>query len=319
MVDPPKEPTEPTPPETSTTGFGAIAQKLKRRTTDLLALAILAIGILAVGTKVSRWWKQSPEDVTPAPLAVPRSLQIGEDGNGVTLEFGELNQALFRQVITGDAASAGEQLEQIALAQLSKVSLAESSPSLAEQRLLEELASVRVSRTLPAGEALYRIGEDLPMVIVTRSIANSKNGKPSESRRVVTWARAFPRGANEWLVVLFYPTNGKAASRGNEVAIPLPQGATRIQSIRDALGQSWIAFRGAGPIAEWQRHFDREFRDRDWDRVQPWRETSSGWTVAFASSKTRQTAVIWLGRNADGDCEGMLLIEAVPSNAPSSE
>jgi hypothetical protein len=319
MVDPPKEPTEQTTPETSAKGFGAIAQKLKRRTTDLLALAILAIGLLAVGTKVGRWWKQSPEDVAPAEWAAPRSMQIGEEGSGVTLEFGELNQALFRQIITGDATSAGEQLEQIALAQLGKVSLAGSSLSPAEQRLLEELASVPVSRSLPTGEAVYRIGADLPMVIVTRSISDETNENATEHQRVVIWARAFPKGADKWLVVLFYPVNGKAVSSGDEVAIPLPIGATRIQSVRDASGQSWIAFRGVGPIAEWQRHFDWEFRIRDWDRVQPWAEVGTGWTVAFASSKTRQRAEIWLGRKADGTCEGMLLIEAVPSNAPNSE
>ena len=56
-------------------------------------------------------------------------------------EFGKLKQALFRKGIQGDAESAGEQLEQIAVDRLPNVSLDDSPPTPAEEKLLEELAN----------------------------------------------------------------------------------------------------------------------------------------------------------------------------------
>lgn len=307
MVDPPPSPSEPASPDSSGIGFGALARKLKRRTTDLLALAIIAIGLLAVGAKISRWWKQSPQDVIPPQTISSKVAPWGDAG--VSMEFGQLNHALFRQFISGDANAAREQLEEISIGQLSKVSLAPNPPSLSEKKLLKELGNVPVSRTLPTGESLYRIGEDLPLVIVTRLFPEPGKDQSLESHRVVCWARAFPQSENQWLVVLFHPIDGSAQPSPAESGIPLPPGSERIQSLSDASGQTWIAFRGAGSILKWQRHFDQVLNDQSWDSLRSWQSTGSGWTAAFRSKDQTQRAEIWFTIDAEGICEGMLLIE----------
>jgi hypothetical protein len=113
---------------------------------------------------------------------------------------------------------------------------------------------------------------------------------------------------------LFHPVAGFSPSEPGEGAIPLPMGSERIQSLSDAEGQSWIAFRGAGEVAEWKAHFDRAFDGRNWDRLRPWSQTGSGWTAAFQSSEKQEQAEVWLTVNADGVCEGMLLVEPVRAN-----
>lgn len=319
MVDPQNSQPDPAAPGPQGGGYAVIAQKLKSRTTDLLALAILAIGCLAIGAKVAQWWKQSPEDVNHPQLATPQTALWGQAGTPVTMEFGELKQALLRQVITGDAASAGEQLEQIAVGQLPKVSLAPDPPSAGELKLLEELQNVTASRILPTGESLYRIGEDLPMVIITRSFPDKSDEKSPGGSRVVCWARAFPQDEDRWGVILFHPIDRTSPSDAGEEIIPLPMGSERIQSLSDAKGQSWTAFRGTGPIMQWQLHFDRAFQDRNWDRILPWSKTGSGWNSAFETPEKTHRAGIWLMVNTEDVCEGMLLIEAFPTGGDASE
>lgn len=319
MVDPQNPKPDPTTPNPTGGGYAAIAQKLKSRTTDLLALAILAIGFLAIGAKAARWWKQSPEDVGTPQAAAPELAQWGQAETPVTMEFGQLNQALLRQVIIGDAASAGDQLERIAVEQLPEVSLASKSPSLAEQKLLEELGDAPVSRRLLTGESLYRIGDDLPMVIITKSFSGTSQEKSQDSSRVVCWARAFPQDENQWVVILFHPTDRLAATNTGEGTIPLPTGSEQIQSLRDADGRSWIGFRGAGPIQDWQSHFDHAFQERNWERIRPWSNIGSGWVGAFQSPEKMQRAEIWFSVNAEDVCEGMLLREPIPSGGRASK
>jgi hypothetical protein len=120
-------------------------------------------------------------------------------------------------------------------------------------------------------------------------------------------------------LVLFHPVDGSTQSSRGENPIALPKNSTPIHSLRDQAGQSWTAFRGTGPIAQWQRHFDSEFRDQRWDRVHAWSETGTGRTAAFASAKSQQRAEVWLRQNAEGVCEGMLLIESALPAARGSK
>lgn len=309
MVEPPHDPPESTPPSQVSGGFSKLSQKMARRTTDLIGVAILAIGLLAVGSKIGRWWNTDPEEVAAPITPLPTRQPWDSEGLGVSLEWGELNYVIHHQIISGDAEVARERLEEIALGKSSHISTPTFEATKAEKKLLEELNDVAATRQLESGGELYRFNSHLPMVILTLPATPSPTNSPkTETHRVVCWGRAFPQSQNQWMVFLFYSAGAKSPPMAGNPTIPLPNGCRKVQRMQDASGQSWLGFRGAGSIEEGQRHFDHWFQDRDWRRLRGWSKTGSAWTVQFQSRETRQRSDIWLNVTTDGEWEGMIFL-----------
>ncbi len=313
MTDLPEETSHAQAPPPEPAGFAKIARSLTRRTTDLLAVAILAVGLLAVGGKLTRWWNTSPEDVASNIPPLPQTRPWGAGGQGVTLEWGDLDYAIHHQMVKGDVSSAAEQLEQIALGRFVEIRLPRHPPSRAELNLLAELEKVPPSRTLPSGEAVYRFGPELPMVLITKPDTRSSESDDSPSSRVVCWARAFPKSAEDWMVIVLLAAESQSSDSRNEADIPLPAGCRRIQAIHDAGGSSWLSFRGSGPVRDWQVHFEDWFAKQNWTMARPWSNTGGTWTAAFVSPQINQRADVWLNDHPNGSGEGMVLREIVSS------
>ncbi len=298
----------PAEPETET-GFKSLSQKILSRTTDLLGVSILAVGLLTVGGKLSRWWNTSPTEISAVPAtSLPEVHAWGESGQGVTMDWGDTGQVFHHQEIAGDTASIAERLEKIALANLASASIPQGSPSDREMKLLSELAKVNPSEILSSGESLYRIGEGLPLLVIT---------KPEEGttkHRVMCWARAFPKSPARWLVVLIFASDSKTKSAVGKVSIPLPRGCKTIQRLHDANGRSWVSFRGAGPVAEWRRHFDIWFANQNESRLREWTLTESTWAAGYQIKQRNQQAEVWLHPHPKGDWEGLLILEPLSSS-----
>ena len=161
-----------------------------------------------------------------------------------------------------------------------------------------KLAKVPVARTLKTGELLYRVGENLPMVVMT------------SQDRVVCWARAFPRSENQWMVFLFYSVGSQSRSIAGQQVIPLPDGCQRIQRIQDPGGQTWVGFRGTGPLLEGQRHFDRWFADQDWKVRRDWWQSEGAWQAVFGHPSKKTKATIWVKSQKKDTWDGMLFLES---------
>ena len=81
----------------------SLSQKIMRRTTDLLAVAIVAVGLLAVWGKLGRWWNTAdPPDVTVMPLPAESINPWGQNGESVTLAWGDLGYAIHHQIVADD-------------------------------------------------------------------------------------------------------------------------------------------------------------------------------------------------------------------------
>ena len=308
MIDPPEDTPDSEAPPAEPRGFAKVARSLSRKTTDLLAVAILAVGLLAVGGKLTRWWNTSPEDVASNIPPLPPTGAWGTGGQGVTLAWGDLDYAIHHQMVKGDAQTAAEQLEQIALDRLAEIRWPASPLTQAEVKLLAELEKVPPSRRLQSGEAVYRFGPDLPLVLITKPASHH-----SPSARVVCWARAFPKSAEDWMVIVLSAGGSHTSGSRNPEDIPLPAGCRRIQAIQDAGGSSWLSFRGTAAVRDWQVHFGNWFAKRDWTITRPWSNTGSTWTAAFVSPQKDQRADVWLSENPNGVGEGMVLREGVSS------
>ena len=292
-------------------GFAKVSQTLRRRTTDLLALAILAVGLLAIGGKVSRWWGKSPEEAAPRAQNPPRPLAWGAGGEGVSMEWGDLEYAIHRQRLTGDAETVGGRLEDLVISYVPKITPPEFPPSDAEVKLLSELKTIPASRSLDSGTRLYRLGEHLPMILLTRLVG--------DSRRVVCWARAFPQSQTEWMAFLFYSAKTDATQAAPFQQIPLPEGSQRIQSLHEKGQRSWIGFKGPGPARDWQSHFDDWFAEADWKPIREWSQTPSGWTAAYQSADEKQRADIWLNRQTNEEWTGMIFVERLPNRPAQTD
>lgn len=307
MIDLPPDSSEPKPTD-KIGGFAKLSTKIAGRTTDLIGVAILTIGLFAVGGKIGRWWHTDPHEVNVPQGSLPSIEPWDTAGAGVSLEWGDLNYAIHHQTLSGDAAAAGERLEEIAVAKFAQVTGPDILPTEAEKKLLAELQDVPPTRSLERGGRLYRFGPQLPMVILTQAATSSLPSGHSETRRVVCWGRAFPQAPQQWMAFLFYAAEGPASGRTNEWVIPLPDGCRKLQRMRDASGQSWTAFRGRSSLGEAKRHFDHWFQDHDWQVQRGWSETGSGWTARFHSREASQTADLWLNPSANGAWEGMLFL-----------
>lgn len=313
MVRPPPMNASPLSPSDSANGAAArpsglarLARWIGRRTTDLLAIAIVAVGLLSVGGQVSRWWSTDPPTLTSA-AATPAGEHWGRGGTPVSLEFDGLAYTLRRQTIAGDLPAASNQLLAIGRELTPTAPLPAAPPADAERRMLAE-----IHRATPAATAdnwrLYRFDLPLPMIVGTRSTATASGGRgrqPPESQRpwsgsardhsqgapdsgglrpplaerVVCWGRAFPASDTTWTLFLFHTPHATAA--GPLPELPLPAGSRRQHALRDESGLAWIGFEGAGTPAAWRQQLDDGFQNIHWQRPLPWQSTGTTWTARF--------------------------------------
>ena len=291
--------------EESPAGFRRLARQITRRTTDLLAIAIVTVCLLAIGGQVSQWWQTSPDDVSPSNVPGYTGTAWGAGGTPVSLEFEGLAFTLRRQTVAGDEQAAAEGLMSAAR----EIAAGNAAPAgeieKSERALLEALRALE-----PADEVgtsrIYRFDLPLPMVLVTRRDSSEDDGRAAKERaerqdpltppgsplstraeeaaeRVVCWGRAFPVGETSWRLFLFHSPHSGAASAGAG-DIPLPPRSRRLHSIRDHSGLCWIGFTGAGSPRQWMRFFDGSLAERGWERTSEWRIDDRSCAARFISA-----------------------------------
>ena len=96
----------------------------------------------------------------------------------------------------------------------------------------------------------------------------------------------------------------------------LPAGCRRIQAIHDAGGSSWLAFRGPGPVRDWQTHFEDWFASTGLGKNAAVVENRNDLDGDVSFPATPRAGGCVAERNPNGFWEGMILREAVsPANA----
>lgn len=284
--------------ETKPTGIRRLAQRITRRTTDLLAIAIVAVGLLAVGGKLSNWWSTEPAtDIAPLPASSPK---WGMGGDSVTLEFGDWPWALEKRVIAGDAKEATATLEST-VQRLAKTVGVPGPLNDAEKKLLAALAKAEVANRTRDGITMYRMGQSLPMMIATRI----ENPDGDRTTRVAGWGRAFPIDNGNWMIYAFSPTGESTTSTG-DIDIPLPPESRKVHALKDQTGRGWIGFEGEGPFSLWAAHFTK-LAATQWQTAQPWTEHPTGWTAVYR--KGTSAIRIHITQGGNDRLSGLIVIE----------
>ena len=309
-------------------GFRRLARQIVRRTTDLLAITIVTVCLLAVAGHVSHWWQASPEEVSPSNAPGYTGTAWGAGGTPVSLEFDGLAFTLRRQMVEGDEQAAAGGL----MAAAREIAAGDAVPAgkihQSEGALIEALGEIEPAEEVGSFR-IYRFDLPIPMVLVTRRmLSESGEGRAREgserqepltlpglsrraeevAERVVCWGRAFPVGDRSWRLFLFHSPEGGAARAGAR-DIPLPPGSRKLHSIRDHSGLCWIGFAGEGSPRQWMRFFDRSLAERGWEHTSEWRIDDRSCAARFTSAgDSAGTVDVHVSTAGQGQLSGMMAV-----------
>lgn len=293
MPDEPSPSTTDSPPAAepvgSPPGLTAVARRVSRRTTDLLAISIIAIGIFSVSGRLSDWWNTPPESVLAPSQIVPEV--VGSDvawpemDIPVGLNLGDLPVRVERLQVRGDR----KKLEGIIFARMRSVLGSEQPPLPAgsETRITKAAAKLEglLSRIKPVEEKsgtwrIYRLDEPgtpgfSAMFLGTRLVM--ENAEPSKER-LVTWAMAMPWRSDEWKVFFFKAVNGSL----NQTVIP--SDATLTMSMHEPSGAELTAFKAktaSASLAGWREFYSRSLVEAGWKPAREWTQSDSRSAARF--------------------------------------
>lgn len=287
--------------------FSELGKRIRSRTTDLLAIAIVVIGGFAVGGQVSRWWGADESGGSdPAQTAAGGGTAPFADGEPVLLDFGCCGNSLERSPFEGDRKAAGRQL----LARCRKYAesaVAPTTPPTAEEKkLLDKLAGATPVQITDAGTRLYRFDGPVTLASATREARGDGDANPA--RRVVCWGMAFPAAENRWTLYVFGPAVGSGNTDG-VVALPLPAEARPVLSLRTADGTAWRSFRTGGSVDSIRVFYQRWFESDGWKL----RRQSGAWTAVFEkeTGKTKLRAEVQTSGDGNGEVTGVVIVHRV--------
>ena len=298
---------QPTPPEKPPATFGSLAKKIRGRTSDLLAIAIVVIGGLTIGSQVSRWWDTPDDDLRNPPGNTAKntggpSVAFGET-DSVTLDFGRSPYSIIRSVTRGDRNKATRQLVDACRKVAKTAPFPSHPPSSAETKLLSR---IKTEKPLLKGAnwRLFRVEGPLTMVSVVRRQTRKQTKDANPVNRVVCWGLVFPAGEERWVLYRFVSANGKAES-GFSADIPLPSSATPILTVRGR-NNLWRTFRSVESVNAVRAFYT------GWFRTNGWRLASSSeenWTALYSKDALR--AEIQISAKGSRGCTGVVIVTRV--------
>jgi hypothetical protein len=260
-----------------------LSRRIARRTTDLIAIALLLAAGLTIARRVVVWWKTEPGDLRADPEYVYSSDALAPWGiapGGTALDLGELPLSLHREALRGAKSNALDRLRGECRTTLVEAdgALLDALPpvSESESRLLTQLAAQPAAESGPNDRwALYDVPGPLPMVLgVHRGLP------PDATPRVVSWGLVLPLGEDAWSILRVTP-QGAGSGPADRLPVSLPADARRGLALRDSLGGSLVTFTGTGPPAAWRRHFDQLAEDNGWTIAAIWRTDPAAWSAAW--------------------------------------
>lgn len=247
------------------TGLKSLSKRITRRTFDLTAFAIVAIGLVTLGIRLAGWWQAGNDAAATAAVSSQAQLPWGVGAEGALLAFGDADWSARHLTLLGKADDVRQQL------------VAECADRLREGTDLSELQEPtneeadlisRLTAHAPADEGegwkVYVLDGPLMAAFGVAADSNAEGAAP----RIVYWGLALPAGMASlapvegesseeelplWSAWMIDPAGTTVAAAGPTV--PAPPGGSRVMSIRDPLAGGIETFRGVGTVNEWQAFF----------------------------------------------------------------
>ena len=267
--------------------FAAVARKLSRWTTNLLATALVLVLALGVGRQLVGWWRFEPG--AAAAGGGPEedsSLGANEAWLPNTLAFGDSPYVIERREGHGDRAAAIEQLLAACREVASQAAVPLVAPGETESQLLAATAALEPLAT-SGTTRYYGLGVGIPLVVGIAPAAGEppdvspphqapQPQQPAESlartsppvaaepapamlgasrNRVVVWGLAAAAAAQDWSLYIFRQSARSASAQAQTPDVPLPPDCQRTLALGDARGETLLGLAGGGSRAgaAWRR------------------------------------------------------------------
>lgn len=247
-----------------------LAQTLRKRALDLIAIGIVIAATLTLGRQMAAWWNTDPDAVNQfsesARLLASADRMWTDASQPVSVEFGGVPYHMQREKVTGDEQQVVERLISRAFDHsMSNQPLKQTHSSYV--RLLKAIESEKPVKSEKNVEVFVLRGPTL-IVVGTR--------KASESNRdVVCWGLYYPSEQNEWTTWLFSRSSDSGEIQehqphGGKLDALLPSNSKIIMALRTTYGTGILNFRSTETLSQCQIHFDTVLENKGWKSIQGW-------------------------------------------------
>lgn len=275
--------------------FGSLSRRIIGWTSNGLATALILVAGLTFGRQVLLWWGE--ESIATSP----RKADLTSLEDGIKhLEFGAVSGAVQTRTVRGSRDDVLSALRDMCRPSKRPGAAAGAPPNEAEHRLLSELVDKEPAEA-GDGWRIDQLAQGLPMVIcsttVERDSSRSRstkerpgNGMNSVPRlpldlRIVAIGLAVPAADDAWSAFAFV-LGAERGSAAGAVPIPLPAASSLGITLTQPDGMVLTTFRGQGPPAAWETHFQE---------LPP----SSGWQLRAKSVASRRWLLEFDRRSAN--------------------
>jgi hypothetical protein len=304
------------------------ARHISKRTTDLIAISIVGIGVLTVSGRLVEWWQTdstsaaSPE--ASALQAAGSAVRWGVGESNVSILAGEHSVRMERKVIFGDQDRVDSILRERLISELeTEQPPPEPAPdekfASQEQRLLGLLTTLTPIESREGRWSIYRLDHaDNPLpgsfLIATRSAAG-----PSTLESLAAWAIATPSGPQQWTSFVFTPTG--AGRKTNQHATPVPTDGQLLLSLRTDSHDELSVFQrlnaDRSDIVRWARDISSQLAKAGWHETRSWQQSANSAAARFerpmaATQHPHQAMEMTISFSESGKITGTSNVIAIP-------
>lgn len=308
------------------------ARHISKRTTDLLAISIIGIGVLTVSGRLVEWWQAHPAAVaSPAASALQSAgsaVRWGVGESDVSILAGDQTVRMERKIIFGNQDRVDSILKDRLIRTL-ETEESQTGPNSSETFLEQEKRLLGLLKTLTPIEnrqdrwSIYRLDHaDNPLpgsfLIATRTATEETN-----PQSLVAWAIATPSGPQQWTSFVLTPTG--EARRTNQHTTPVPIGGVLLLSLRTDSHEELTVFQrlDAAPsdISRWGSDISRQLSEAGWHEARPWQQSANSAKARFertmvAKVHPHQAIELTLSLSESGKLIGTSNVIAMPKMKP---
>ena len=305
------------------------ARQISKRTTDLLAISIVGIGVLTVSGRLAEWWQTDSTSVASPAASAQQSagsaIRWGDGESNVSILTGDQTFRMERKVIFGDQ----DRVDSILRDRLISTLETETSPTAPaadkkfaeqERRLLDLLKTLTPIESREGRWSIYRLDQtDNPLpgsfLIATRSA-----GTPSSFESLAAWAIVTPSGPQQWTSFLL-TSAGVGHGAGPHVT-PVPDDGKLLLSLRTDKHDELTVFQRfnaqRSDISRWTQNISTQLATAGWHQTRSWQQSANSTAARFerpmiSTSRPRQAMELTLSFSDSGRLTGTSNVIALPT------